>query len=138
MKIVRVIKKKDSKKVDNVDPKAMVSDWNTVLKEAKDCKKKIDKILDSGNYFQLVEAKGIFDRVLVMAEELRKEYEMALHEWWNYGRDKELGKAFEKMNPNPIKLHAIIFNMNEQLSQTIPVIQTLRNSLKEFRKMNFL
>lgn len=135
MKLVRVTKK-HTKKVDTIDPKAIEHDYEIVLKECKDCKKKVDKILDSGNVFDLTQAEHLFARAHVAMSDVRYEIQRFFMDQVQAG-GKEEADFYAVMSDKIGKLSARLKIVEDYTEDAVRKAQELRVSTRALRKTNF-
>lgn len=133
MKLVKVVrqKKKDADWKSYKDPVAVLKrDLEVFVKECKEAKKKIDKILDSGLYFQLLDSMDYFNRATILSRELGFE----LREAYSTVEYKD---AADKLLDEYVLVDETRKNIMNSLKYAIDELRDLSPRINNLRKTHF-
>lgn len=152
MKLVRVIKKDSKSKIPfqkNKPSKKTDADWksyknpldvlkkdfDSFIKECKNAKKKVDGLMDKGDWLKLDTANDFFSRAVIISRELQQELEDATV-WviWDKKDEKiydgimEIRKNFDEENKKLKDITANLDLVGKRLAELKPAFSTVRKT----------
>ena len=134
MKLIRVTRKADADWKSYKDPVAVLKrDFEVFVKECKEGKKKIDKILDGGLYFQLKDSDEYFVRALILSKEYFAELREASRLYTGTVNEKIVDQLMDDFDIVDQNLKKMVSDLNAIVNG----LQSIGPRITNLRKTHF-